>query len=108
MSAPTRRGLLGGAAALASAPVVSAAAPVHPDAELLEVCAEFDGWERTYRATDFEASRDTPAGEAAQAKRQQCAETQEPLLVRMVEIRPATLAGHAARARSAVVSLSVV
>ena len=78
------------------APVIS------PDIDLLKACAEFDGWERIYRATDFDANHDTPTGKAAQTVRRQCVKVQRLLLARMVEMRPATFAGHAARARSLV------
>ena len=42
MIRPTRRGLLGGAAVLAAAPVASAAVPTqaHPDADLLRLCVD--------------------------------------------------------------------
>ena len=40
MSAQTRRGLLGGAAALATVPAALAAAQPDPDAELIRLCAE--------------------------------------------------------------------
>ena len=47
MSGSTRRGLLGGAAVLAVAPVAPAvSAHPHPDHELIGVCAEFDAIER--------------------------------------------------------------
>ena len=47
MSGSTRRGLLGGAAVLAVAPVAPAmSAHPHPDRELIAVCAEFDAIER--------------------------------------------------------------
>ena len=71
-----------------------------PDAELIEVCAEFDAWERRFLATDFEADSDTPAGQAAATEQQRCADAQESLVDRMCELRATTMEGHRARARS--------
>jgi hypothetical protein len=42
MNAPTRRGLLGGAAVLAAAPIIPSVAATNPDATLLRLGAELD------------------------------------------------------------------
>ena len=85
---------LGGAGAIVSP-------PPSPDAELLAVCDEFDGWERRFLATDFEvAGDDTPEGQAAESEQRRCADAQYPLVDRMCELQATTLEGHRARARS--------
>ena len=76
------------------------AAPAHPDAELLALCAEFDAWEHRFLATDFKAENDTPAAFAAQMEQERCRDAQDSLVDRMCDLRAVTLEGQRARARS--------
>ena len=109
MSAPTRRGLLGGAAVLAVAPgtvnakeMVTTTIPMaRPDAELLEACAAFDALERAYIASfDGLPEIEGPAMDAHREESAAIWDAQKPLVAMMVASQPKTLAGHAARARS--------
>ena len=71
-----------------------------PDAALLEACAAFDALERAYVATFNGYDFDSPEEAAAEIERERLSEAQEPLVVRICQLRAVTLAGQAARARS--------
>ena len=108
MSAPTRRGLLGGAAILAAAPgavkakgmVTTTISKAHPDAELLEACAAFDVLERAYLATFRGFEFDSPEERAGEVERERIAETQHPIVDRICGYHAVTKEGQTARARS--------
>lgn len=89
--------LLRDAAALGKA---GAAPSVHPDAELIALCAQLDALERAYLATDFAADDDTPAGDAAEAERERIAAAQEPIVDAICASPPLTPAGAVAVAHS--------
>jgi len=99
MSGSTRRGLLGGAAVLAMAPVVPAMS-AHPDAEVIALCAELDMLERQYLATDFGAKPNSPADDHAEAERSRIADAQAPIVDAICARPPQTTAGAVAVARS--------
>ena len=99
MSTPTRRGLLGGAAVLAMAPVAPAL-PVHPDAELIALCAKFDALEREFIATDGSAKSYTAAADHAEAEQARIADAQAPIVDAICSRPPQTTAGAVAVANS--------
>ncbi len=100
----TRRGFLACTASAVGAravlPAMAGAETLHPDAELLKVCAAFDALERQYLATDFGQPSRSPKGAAAEAERDRLHNAQRPLVNRMCQLRAVTREGHAARARS--------
>ncbi len=99
MRTPTRRGLLGGAAVLAVAPVAPTMS-AHPDAALIALCAQLDALEREYLATDFGAMPHTPADDHAEAERDRIADAQAPVVNAICAQPPQTTAGAVAVARS--------
>jgi len=101
MRTPTRRGLLGGAAALAVAPIapVMSAHP-HPDRELIAVCAEFDAIERYINSHYAGGSRKIEDDDERDVAIAPFQEAQEPLLERIVALLATTPDGFMARART--------
>ncbi len=99
MSTPTRRGLLGGAAVLAVAPVAPTMS-AHPDCELIAVCAEFDAIERHINSHYAGGSRNIEDDEERDVAIAPFQEAQEPLLERIIALRATTLDGFMARART--------
>ncbi len=99
MISPTRRGLLGGSAALAAAPVAAQATPLpHPDADLLALAERFVAHERLVQAMPCDA--ETDAEEAAQeAEHHRLLDHKHALVMQMGELRATTAEGIAARAR---------
>ncbi len=101
MSGSTRRGLLGGAAVLAVAPVAPAmSAHPHPDRELIAVCAEFDAIERHINSHYAGGSRNIEDDEERDVAIAPFQEAQEPLLERIIALRATTPDGFKARART--------
>ncbi len=101
MKRSTRRGVLGGAAALTVAPAALATpADLHPDAELIAVCAEFDAIERHINSHYAGGSRKIEDDEERDVAIAPFQEAQEPLLERIIELRASTPDGFIARART--------
>ncbi len=101
MRTPTRRGLLGGAAVLAVAPVAPAmSAYPHPDRELIAVCAEFDAIERHINSHFAGGSRKIEDDDERDGAVAPFQEAQEPLLERIIALRATTSDGFKARART--------
>ena len=97
MNRPTRRGLLGGAAVLAAAPVASASVPTqaHPDADLLAACNEFLRIQREFEAYYDTLSEDMEEGDPGLT----ILNPVPGLVERIVALRATTADGHLARAR---------
>jgi len=93
----SRRTLFGSAAAGAA---VAAAAPPNPDADLIALCAQLDGLEREYLATDFGAMPYTPADDRAEVERVRIADAQTPIVDAICARPPQTAAGAMAVAHS--------
>lgn len=93
----TRRNLAGAAALILASDRAALATPTaSPDAELIRLCVEFDAIEQKHYAA-FCASNDDDAREAAMDA---MADEHEPLIDRIVELRPTTIEGARALARS--------
>lgn len=98
----TRRKPLEAAAAVpASGAVVQPAPSVHPDAELIALCAAHDDLERRYRAS-FDPSSPTYVedDDARDLVNDPICDAQEPLAERICAMRATTLEGARARVRS--------
>ena len=97
----SRRSLAGGAAALLGmAGAAMAATPSNPDAELIRLCAAFDKLTAEYSATDHDVLFDTPEGERAEAERARINDLQDELIDPICALRPTTLPGFTALART--------
>ena len=100
----SRRTLFGSAAAAVAidAPVIAeaAASAVHPDRELIAVCAEFDAIERHINSHYAGGSRNIEDDEERDAVIAPFQEAQEPLLERIIALRATTPGGLKARART--------
>lgn len=105
MSRASRRGVLGGFAALASAPVpvLASTAATAPDTALLAACASYMEKQAAYCAAYRQECAATDAGDKAEARRfsrLQCqlAQSQEEPLGFIIKTMALTQAGKAAKA----------
>ncbi len=112
MANATRREALGAGlfTALAGVTAVAVAKPeahamqhaAHPDAELIDLCAQFCELERQFDATDFSARPGTLEAEAANREQRALTDAGDPILDRMHDLPTHTLEGFRARARAIV------